>query len=619
VRRAVALLVAAVALLVGAAFWGVEREGGRRARTFVESPAQAQLDKATAQPDQAPVQDKRVLFDPKTDLHPGLHPPLEELIGRVTLPDGTPVDDAQVWLLSSPFDDRTRQILGMHASVESRTRTDENGRFRVEWAKGGLFSLTVGKMGLPGRIVRVPPADGEITIVLGGRTTTVEIEVVREGTGRPVVGANVAIDWLDSVAIDAGTTDAQGRYRCETGVHGPASVSVAVDDGEWIFDHWVDCRAATLNRTRIEIGRGQVVRGTVVDAVSGVPIEGASVIVGTRRNMNMVAGTDAAGAFSLESVQWDPNTRRTLTAVAKGYATWQGQIGHPKQDGGEQTIAVRLLRAAELRMRCVHPDGSPRANVLIIAESQRRIPSERVIAADNSYWVTGADGTLVLDGLAPGEWGSVTCFVEGEIVLERELEGLGASEVRDLGDLVIDAPRVLTGTVHTASGEPATGSIAVLEPHHDEDTGFAALSSAVIAPRRSARVDSTGRFLIRGVLPGSWDLLIHGGGRPRLLRTAIPVAVGKPIEELGLRLPKNVPLRGRVVDRSGGGVAGVVVAYLRAHPIAANLVETVRTDAEGRFEIPGFTRQDEGVSVHLGNVEHKVTPREGPVEFSIDR
>jgi len=50
------------------------------------------------------------------------------------------------------------------------------------------------------------------------------------------------------------------------------------------------------------------------------------------------------------------------------------------------------------------------------------------------------------------------------------------------------------------------------------------------------------------------------------------------------------------------------------HPVPTTLMESVATDAEGRFSIPGFTADDEDVELLLegGQVE-RATPRLGPV------
>jgi len=66
--------------------------------------------------------------------------------------------------------------------------------------------------------------------------------------------------------------------------------------------------------------------------------------------------------------------------------------------------------------------------------------------------------------------------------------------------------------------------------------------------------------------------------------------------------------------------------YLRAHPVAANLLEEIEADEKGRFSIPGFTRADEDVVLYVSApdagddpVSCEATPRAGPVEIRIPR
>jgi protocatechuate 3,4-dioxygenase beta subunit len=103
---------------------------------------------------------------------------------------------------------------------------------------------------------------------------------------------------------------------------------------------------------------------------------------------------------------------------------------------------------------------------------------------------------------------------------------------------------------------------------------------------------------------------------------AVPES-GKP-EELELRLPVPVALEGRVVDAAGRPVPHASIAFLRSHPVAANLVEETRADAQGRFSVPGFAREDRQVPLRVSApgeegeaVEIQVTPRDGPVEVRL--
>ena len=623
-RRFVVLSLALVCLLVGAVFW---RDGeSARARppaseelnrpdtaTVVEQPQQSQLEQINAANNNAETKPETFFGGPRED-----YGELRRLRGKVVWYEGTPVSWAHVDLLSSPFDGFTQLALGDSGEVFSQSKADEDGRFQLDWVAGGMWELTVRMGDDQTTVIQVPPLADEITVVIQRATTILEVVVVDEATGDPIADAGVRAYRGTRCWNPVWTTaDGLATFRGTSG--GPVRVSVQPRDGEWITDYFIECKAGEVTRARIPIGRGLTVRGTIVADDSGTPVVGAQLILGLRFDPSRYGPkTDSKGRFVWDSLPWDPNTRRTLSVNADGFAPWQGQIGHPKNDGGEQVFEIRLLRPATVRLRCLNADGSPREGVLAIARSDRLIPEARVVAADVEAGRTDANGRVTFAKLAPGDGGKVTCWVKGAIALEVPFAAIAASEVRDLGDVIIHDPRALEGIVRTATGEPATGAFVVLEKHNDEDEDYGALASALIAPRFGARVAADGHFRIRGVQPGTWDLLVHGGGHPRLLRVAIPISETGTIPELKLRLPQPVSLRGRVVDPGGRGVPNLEVAYMRSHPVAANLMESVRTDAEGRFEIGGFTREDESVPLYVRSERRKVTPRDGPVEIRVE-
>jgi hypothetical protein len=306
---------------------------------------------------------------------------------------------------------------------------------------------------------------------------------------------------------------------------------------------------------------------------------------------------------------------------AAGYAQAEGEIGTPEADGGTEEVVFRLVRPATLTMRCVDGAGRPLLDVVVLAESTYEV-AERCLGVDRATAETHAPAGRATLELAPGE-PRIECWRAGARVLELDLPALRAGEARDLGNLVMAEAKSLCGTVRTAAGAPAAGAFVVVVPHDDDDTEHDALAVAVIDPRRGDRVDSAGRFEVRGLLPGLWDLLVHGGGHPRLLRVGLAVPEAGEPPALDLRLPEAVKLEGRVVDAAGRPVPGASIAFQRSWPIAPNLVEEVVADGEGRFSIPGFTREDRDVELRVAapgseaSQDVLATPRDGPVEVRL--
>ena len=167
VRRALFLFLGLVGLLVVVTLWRqdpLRRQGkqGERPVALQQEPAPA-----TAQP--APPSDEP---DTPVTLPPGTVGELRELRGTVVWADGGAVAGAFVELRTSPLDGLTRYVVEGGGVVRSRAFTDEQGRFRVDWAPGSLWSLKVIETDtFCGKVLRTPPAGAELTIVLKRRPT----------------------------------------------------------------------------------------------------------------------------------------------------------------------------------------------------------------------------------------------------------------------------------------------------------------------------------------------------------------------------------------------------------------------------------------------------------------
>ena len=566
---------------------------------------------------------------------------LNETEGRVIWEDGTPVAGVLLELFSSPLDYTALVATQYTVRVASRAVSDDDGRFRVSWAPGFLWALRVSVDDGPRASITEPPEGGFLSIVLARQGTALDVEVVQAWDGQPAAGAGVQLKatagrgnlWWRGGTSPIGWrrttwTDERGRCRLEGIASGRATLRVEPRDGEPVVDHRVDIVEGATAKIRLAVGRGQTVKGLVLDDATGAHVAGATVWLGALQiREDIETRTDARGAFVLGPLPWDKNVRRSVSVWAEHYATARKLIGHVDRDGAVEEVEFRLRRSAALRLRCVTGAGGPRGNVLIIAHSDEVIAGEHIdiINRDWKHSVTNEDGFATIEDLAPGETGLLECWVDGVRAAERTLALLRPAEVRDLGTIVVGPAKDLRGIVRTAEGEPAAGSFVVLEPHNPLDDQHHALAFALISPRRGARVGVNGRFVVRGLMPGVWDLLVHGGGHPRLLRVGLSVTEQGEDAPLRLQLPVAVALEGRVVDPSGDPVAHARIDFQRSHPVAPNLVESVVADEQGRFSIPGFTREDEGVPVWAtspgGGRFHtkvEVTPRDGAVEIRLD-
>src|SRR6185295_9979628 len=110
----------------------------------------------------------------------------------------------------------------------------------------------------------------------------------------------------------------------------------------------VEMRADREDTVEVALKKGAVVRGVVLDAVSGAPIAGAKV----ERPQGWYFGrieteTEADGKFVLDDVPLEPRTFHRLAVSAAGYATAGFLAGGLDVGATECEATVRLFREAK--------------------------------------------------------------------------------------------------------------------------------------------------------------------------------------------------------------------------------------------------------------------------------
>ncbi len=144
-----------------------------------------------------------------------------------------------------------------------------------------------------------------------------------------------------------------------------------------------------------------------------------------------------------------------------------------------------------------------------------------------------------------------------------------AGETRDRADLA--------GRVTTLDGDPIAGATVRLSR----------LDGA--GPENAqTRTDADGRFLARGLRPGTWRC-VAGAPSFRLARTEIAI----PREPLAIELPRDPGFLVRVLDENGTPVPGARIRLEgRTHGIAAR--RSGRAGADGTLRLSGFLPAGDG-------------------------
>jgi hypothetical protein len=364
--------------------------------------------------------------------------------GHVVDARGSPVAAAKVVLVACSLprdivlalsDIEIGEDVGLsYPHEESEAVTDAAGAFAVRCRGDGERTLRVQFDGATVAIVDEPSND--CVVRLPGAPPALAVHVVRAVDGTPVVGARVTVAQAELAALrrewfgvggwsSSATTDADGRCRVgDRLAAGRALVTVEADG----FAGWLQDAVDVPDGGRsmdVSLSEGIVVEGRVVDDETGAAISGAQV--------DGAVTSDGAGRFRVEHFVGD-----RIRACTIGHWDWEtvdslaGESPIPARDDIASGVTIRLVRPAELVVRCVEPSGTVVPGAIVALSSGRAVESDSRGRAS----IRGAG--LVRDGGIA----TVRFYVDGVPVLEHSYPPLRAGEQRDLGDVVLPvAPR----------------------------------------------------------------------------------------------------------------------------------------------------------------------------------
>ena len=405
-----------------------------------------------------------------------------------------------------------------------------------------------------------------------------EVEVL--AGERPVPGASVRLYWrgardpnLDEVSwrlASSGTTDAQGRVRLASR---PGGYAMAV-------------RAQGLAPLRRDVVRpyGEARTHLRVALEAGQALTGRTVVQGTNEPLPLVELV--LTAHTGEPQPWQ---RAEAPAEERVYAT-SDERGNFRVEGlapGNYQLRARALGHASTVLRSVKvPSAAPVTVALPLASVIEGfvVDAQGRPASGAEVQVSGRTPQVVTTGEGGGfsvevEAGSHTVSARrGDEAgsVEGRLTVAAGKTVRDVRVRLGQGSALEGRVVARATGAPVAGASVDVSPHGDSgDSGRAV-------------TDEAGRFSVKGLAPGSYDLAVSAPGFSFLLRSGLTVASGErfPLE---LQLQGTGAVEGQVKDGAGQPVAGVqVVGGNRWGGGLGSTPAEARTDAQGRYRLDGL-------------------------------
>ncbi|HVR43134.1 MAG TPA: carboxypeptidase regulatory-like domain-containing protein [Thermoanaerobaculia bacterium] len=472
--------------------------------------------------------------------------------------------------------DGTAAIAGALVITNGRLhRTGEDGRVSIPVAGRWSPRLLVVQPGYaPVAQAPQPVASAARRIELGKGSA---IEGVVTRAGRPAAGAVVSIDGLP-----VATSGDDGTFVVPPGPEGWSEITAASGD---------EVAAATRlpkgGRYALELAKGAVVAGSVVDGPSNSGLADAVVTLRPANDRRRFTGSDA---FVPRAVS-DARGQFAIGPLPSG--RYVLEVARP----GHRMPSVTVdARAGERITRSIA--GEPQATIVgtVVDEEKRGVAGavvsiETELSQPRFRMATGLparsapDGRFVMREVPP----------DREIRLEASRRGLpsGSSDAMTLGPaerksgvtLVIPRGFEISGIAVDRDENPVAGATVTAEPSRQQAPGMIVMRRMLAAEGEDSRGVLTARdgtFRMR-LARGKHDLTVSAEGWiPRLLR-AVEIEPG--LDPLRVEMTEGVSITGRVVRADGTGAPDVSISVMSNEPRSGG---PVVTGPDGGFVLGGL-------------------------------
>ena len=480
---------------------------------------------------------------------------------KVTDPQGKPL--ANAWVrLERPRGLRLVTLEGWEAPGCRVAFTDASGAATLPRQVDEEVTVWAAAPGyLPARQEKVRGSIATLRLAAGAAR---RIEV-RDARGKPAAGVLVALPESGWVA---GRTAEGGGLTLAAPAAG-GDLRLAAEDGRRLGYRLRAAKPEEKGPAVIALMPASPGSGKVVAEGTGRPLPGA--LVWPDRDPGALARAGADGAFRLAHVEEEVR----VFAAAPGYFSAR------EEASGGRVPLFKLQPRISAAGIVVDEAGRPVAGATLKAAPA---PGEKGFR-NAAVWQSGgfarsaASGRFQLSRLAAGMPYEVRVRREGFAPASLELPARAAGAAAPDLRIVLHPGRTAFGRVIDGSRRPVTGAQVSLElsPPLDMATRMRRMADPSRFP--DAATDGAGRFEMRSLPAGTFDLTVRAHGFAPLTVPALAIPGGKGTTDLG------------TVQLAPGGSIHGVVADAQGEPLAD--VE-VRARGKGREGISIFLNGEEG-------------------------
>jgi len=520
---------------------------------------------------------------------------------RVTGADGKPLAGARVRISDTSQPRRMGIRLGSAWSAPSRIAlTDGKGLAVLPRGSGERLLVQAGAEGRPAAEQRdVRSGSASLRLPAG---TTREIRVLDASGKKPEPGVWVRVGedpWI------AGRTSEDGRFAVplandpKTQKARKTKIILEAGDGRRLEAYAEPAKQGETGPRTLRLPVLETLTGRVVSAADGRPVAGALV---WGHDPGAVRKSGADGVYRIDVVA---GREAWTQAAAPGFLGADAQTG--VQPGLRRGPTLALEPALAVAGMVVDEQGRPVPGVQIKASPQ---PAARMRSAamfrSGGLFRSSAAGRFRVSGLLAGLGHELRLTRTGFAPATAEVAplepGRPVSELR----VVLRKGRTGFGRIVNQSEQPVAGAQVVIRPAPSGDMRMRMMRfQAGEAATYEAAADASGRFEVRDLPPGTYELTARGAGYAPITVPGLALPPGAGSTDLGtVVLVPGVPVEGYVVDPGGNPVPGaeVYATETAADPMSRILQSqeeprTVLTGQDGFFRIED---RRAGESVTLG-------------------
>ena len=439
-------------------------------------------------------------------------------------------------------------------------------------------------------------------------------------TGEPVSFIEVEAGPYDEDSVSWTDTDRNGNYTLIGIPDGLIEIEVGGDGYVQTYLTANVVGAEAVTGVDLSLSRGATISGRVTDAHSGSPLAGV-----------MIEAEDIYGEAPDSEAETDSEGRYLLEGLAQGtYHVWaegdsRGYIqqyydDEPYWDDADPVTVIGTQPVTEIDFTL--EAGASISGRVVDAETRSPVAFIEVEAGpydeDIVSWTdTDHNGNYTLKGIPDG---LIEIEVDGQgYITERINVSVSGRKAVTSADFGLKRGATISGRVTDAdSGSPIAGVTIEAEDFDGE------------APEPEAETDSDGRYLLEGLAPGTYYIMVSGDSRGYIhqyyddkpyRRDADRVTIfgTRPVEGVDFVLALGASISGRVVDaRTGLPIGGMeVIAGL----VDEDHLAWTDTDSNGGYTLTGIP--DGVIEIEVSGqgyieVRRTVTVRDGSDLVGVD-